>query len=84
MDPETLQKIVQRSVNIHKNWGPQMNSPGAFVDVKEVYRRPGAGQTMVAYHVYVRGLPGTKNYALLQADNRYRQTYDQYARRDVC
>ena len=43
LDPLTLQKIAQRSVNIHKSWGPSMNSPGASVEIKEIYRRPGAG-----------------------------------------
>jgi hypothetical protein len=68
LDPLTLQKIVQRSVNIHKSWGPSMNSPGASVEIKEIYRRPGAGQTIVAYHVYVKGVPLAKNYTLMQAD----------------
>jgi len=43
LDPLTLQKIVKRSVNIHKSWGPSMNSPGAAVEIKEIYRRPGGG-----------------------------------------
>jgi hypothetical protein len=41
LDPLTLQKIVQRSVSIHKSWGSRMNSPGASVEIKEIYRRPG-------------------------------------------
>jgi hypothetical protein len=66
LDPDTLQKIVQRTVALHLKWGPQMNSPSASVDIKEIYRRPGGGQTIVAYHVFVKGLPASKNYNLLQ------------------
>ena len=68
LDPLAIQKIVQRAVNVHKNWGSRMNSPGASAEIKEIYRRPGAGQTIVAYHVFVRGVPVGKNFTLLQAD----------------
>jgi hypothetical protein len=68
LDSETLQKIVERTVKIHKNWGLQMNSPGVSVDIKEIYRHPSQNQTKVNYHVYVRGVPGSKNYTLLQMD----------------
>jgi hypothetical protein len=67
LDPLALQKIVQRAVDIHKSWGSRMNSPGASVEIKEIYRRPGPGQTVVAYHVYVKGVPVAKNYTLMQA-----------------
>jgi hypothetical protein len=39
-----------------------MNSAGASADAQEIYRRPGSGQTVVADHVFVHGLPDTKNY----------------------
>ncbi|MGA2420366.1 MAG: hypothetical protein ABSG69_09795 [Candidatus Acidiferrum sp.] len=66
LDPDTLQKIIQRTVALHQKWGPQMSSPSASVEAKEMYRHPGEGQTVVAYHLFVKGLPASKNYNLLQ------------------
>lgn len=40
--------------------------PECSVEIKETYRRPGQGQTIVAYHVFVKGLPSSQNYNLLQ------------------
>jgi hypothetical protein len=66
MDPQQIQQIVTRAVTLHKKWGAPMNPAGVSTEIKEVYRRPGNGQTAVAYHVYVRGLPDSKNYTLIQ------------------
>jgi len=68
IDPQTLQNIVQRSVKIERAWGSQMNSPGASADVTEIYRKPGQGQTLVAYHVSVHGLPSDKIYILAKTE----------------
>src|ERR1700744_5600879 len=56
MDPQKLETLVERSVKIHRAWGAQMNGAAVSADVKEIYRRPGNGQTIVAYHVFVHGL----------------------------
>ena len=63
---------VQRVVNIQRNWGEKMNSPGASVNLKETSREKLNGQTAVVYRILTSGLSKTATYNIAQLPIDYR------------
>ncbi len=61
---DARQQIEQR-VNLQKNWGETMSSPGAQLIAQEAERGQSGGRLMVRYGLHAKGLPQDAKYELI-------------------
>jgi hypothetical protein len=53
---------ANKMLNIQRNWGAKMSTPGASLSVKETSRGEVQGQRFVGFHVFETGLPKDLSY----------------------
>lgn len=63
--------IAQRLAKFQMAWGPELNSPGATMQLREISREKVKGQTLVTYRILTTGLPKNSTYNLMTAGFDY-------------
>jgi hypothetical protein len=64
-DDEKIRPLIDKTVAMHRAWGPKTSSPGTTLMLQESSRGHAGDHTVVKYRVVTSGLPSEKIYSLV-------------------
>jgi hypothetical protein len=71
IDKSKSAAIAERLAKFQLSWGPELNSPGASITLKEISREKIKAETVVTYRIFTLGLPMSSTYTLTTAGFDY-------------
>jgi hypothetical protein len=57
--------IATKLVNVTRDWGEKMSTPGLTAEMREVKRTSDGGRLLVQYHIYIKGAPREQSFTAI-------------------